>query len=455
MKQYLMKFRYFLQKKSKHFFTILLISISLFGYSQTIIKKDSDLRFSGKVSGLPGEKDKVGLMKDFNLTIQWWAFSGEPMEYYEFNWTANNYFKIDDTKIERQKLSKYPDLLKRFDMLKPSNMELHVVGSLDVYSMDICNRFAYIIPDYKVLYFKAATPAKNLSPDSPETWLQFLKWCNSSNKVNFQYGYTGAIQESSEEHYNSLSGPEKGDLIKAYRNKFVNAKQIGIIDLKAEIEWPLQEMRSIAKLFVEYEKGEKEPSPLEQVAEAQKEINKETTYTKDDFWGEIADLEQSKVEIFKNSERYGLRTLTTKRDIIEAKFSFLQKVVCYDCGNNPLPKTYFFGGISHYKYGETNKLILFDDSGRKIADNFENVKIYTKKYPIQNKFEWTDRYPKNKGELVIYRFIRRYDDSEYNYTEYELDIYNMEFIHLATVTEISKVAKIESSGPTLRIKKTN
>lgn len=357
----------YLPKQNKHFFAILLILISLYGYSQTIIKKDSNQRFNGKVSGLPDEKDKVGLMKDFNLTIQWWAFSSEPMEYYEFNWTANNYFKIDGTKIERQKLSKYPDLLKRFDMLKPSNIELHVVGSLDAYSMDICNRFAYIIPDYKVLYFKAGTPAQNLSPDSPETWLQFWIWCNSSNKVNFQYGYTGAIQESSEKYYNSLSGPEKGELIKAYRNKFVNAKQIAIIDLKAEIEWPLQEMRSIAKLFAEFEKGEKEPSPLEQVAEAQKEINNETTYTKDDFWGEVAEVQKSEYEIFRENGREGLKFKGSDKIIIPPSyFKLYMKAGNYILAELPLRRPDYSTSERLY-----NRFVLLSPYGEmKISDPF-------------------------------------------------------------------------------------
>lgn len=344
--------------------SIILILNTAVSFSQTTIQKDTDLRFRGKVVGYPSDKDAVGLMKNFTLDIQWWMFLGEPMEFYGFEWTANDHFTMDNTKVTRNQLVKYPDLLKRFHMLKPSKMTLELVGNGGT-KMGLNEIFLYRIEDYKVLYYKAGVKSENLSPDSPETWYQFWKWGNEATDVDFQYKHINAVYEKSEQQFKNLPEEEQKAIIKTYKDKFKSASRIVVSDLKAHLEWPELELKSILKLYQEYEKGEKKPSPLEEVAEAEKEIANETTYTKDDFWGEVAKLEKPRLIKFKVGNLFGVKFENTTNIIIPPEYSKISikqfGIVAYISN----------GDICSSNYDLNNKILFNMDGNKIIATPFE------------------------------------------------------------------------------------
>lgn len=379
--------------------TVALMLINLLGYSQTTLQKNTDLRFRGKVVGYPSEKDEVGLMKNFTLDIQWWMFLGEPMEFYGFEWTANDHFFIDGSKIARTQLIKYPDLLKRFDILKPSKMTLELVGGGEA-KMGLNEVFVYRIPDYKVLYFKAGVSSENLSPDSPETWYQFWKWGDEATDINFQYKHIDAIYQNSENTFNNLTEEAKKAIIKTYKAKFKEASSIIITDLKAHLEWPTQELKSIAKLYKEYESGEKQASPLEEIEKAEKKIAKETTYTKDDFWGDVADTEKPivEVEIYDagvSNGRWqgeGLREKNSKKVLIEPLFTLdplvdqnsydvdsdeilnYYKQVSLDNGNPKTNLVNIKGEIVVHDYHSSGSIVINEEVRADCFEGYEHLK---------------------------------------------------------------------------------
>ncbi|WP_440998513.1 hypothetical protein [Fodinibius sp. SL11] len=185
-----------------HFYlvtTILCISyMNATGQGASGAKKDG--RFTANVSGVaPLNVDKVGLMKGFDLRLQWWTLLGEPMEYYHFRWHTSNEYKIDGNWIKRTDLEKYPDLLKRFDNIRPIKVNLEIKGNFDGFvsnsetendpkiqpffssltsdgSFSNHSDFRYRINDIRLMRAKSGVWGKAITPTSPLNWEHFLEF---------------------------------------------------------------------------------------------------------------------------------------------------------------------------------------------------------------------------------------------------------------------------------------
>lgn len=307
----------------KNIVSIILVLISTVSFSQ-ILKRDKDLRLTGDINHkiFNDEADNdypKGIMDNFTLGIQWWEFLGEPMEYYSFKWEATQVIQIDfGTFLKRSDLDKYPDLLKRFDNIRPSHLELGLSASQDLNSS--YRNIKYNLEDWQILYAKAGVQSKNLSPGSPETWNEFWKW-----DWDMQKHFNIATDK-----FKALSIEERKKITSELRNKFRQCNSLNVSVYIKDIKWPKSEINGIYEAYLQYEKGEKKPSPLEEVAEAEKEIANETTYTKDDFWGEVADVEEPEVEIFESGDYFGLRYKSNNKIIVSAdKYYKLYKIGDY------------------------------------------------------------------------------------------------------------------------------
>jgi len=270
--------------------SIVLILISTVSFSQTLTR-DKDLRLTGHINHkiFNDEADKEypkGLMDNFTLGVQWWEFLGEPMEYYSFKWEATQVIQIDfGTFLKRSDLDKYPDLLKRFDNIRPSHLELGLSASQDLKSS--YRNIKYNLEDWQILYTKAGVLSKNLSPGSPETWNEFWKW-----DWDMQKNYNIETEK-----FKTLSEEEQKKITRELRTKFRECTSLNVSVYIKDIKWPKSEINSIYEAYLQYKKDEKKPSPLEEVAEAEKEIAKETTYTKDDFWGDVAEVNNPQITL--------------------------------------------------------------------------------------------------------------------------------------------------------------
>ena len=106
----------------KVFFTLgFLLGFGFWVVAQTTINRNANLRLIGQVKG-EFFSDTKDMLKDFTLGVEWWTLLAEPVELYNVKWNSTGHYKIEvdgqTVEINRNEISKYPDLLKRFDCLK-------------------------------------------------------------------------------------------------------------------------------------------------------------------------------------------------------------------------------------------------------------------------------------------------------------------------------------------------
>ncbi len=117
--------------------SVFLLSVT-FGqtyFSKTVSKKEG--RFISEridasefsISSL----DRTGLVKEIHINIELWTLLGEPIEKYLFRWKrGSSITSTDFTTLSESTLSKYPDLLKRYNSLRPRNIELRYQVSTEL-----------------------------------------------------------------------------------------------------------------------------------------------------------------------------------------------------------------------------------------------------------------------------------------------------------------------------------
>jgi hypothetical protein len=404
----------------KKIVSIVLILLSTVSFSQTL-KRDKDLRLTGDINHkiFNDEADNdypKGLMDNFTLGVQWWEFLGEPMEYYSFKWEATQVIQIDfGTFLKRSDLDKYPNLLKRFDNIRPSHLELGLSASQDLNSS--YGNIKYNLEDWQILYTKAGVLSKNLSPGSPETWNEFWKW-----DWDMQKNYNIETEK-----FKTLSEEEQKKITRELRTKFRQCTSLNVSVYVKDIKWPKSEINGIYEAYLQYEKGEKKPSPIEEVAEAEKEIANETPYTEDDFWGEVSDIEELEVEIFQEASKFGLKYKNNGSVVLNSEYTSITKTGEYfivSVGSSTpeertLPcKNYqgkpFTKKFDHYE--GLNPYQIFDKHGRPLNnERYSNVKFYTARYyyyshrdyadhydqiPYEKWIEQDDRTPPQSGEFL-------------------------------------------------------
>ena len=261
-------------------FILLIISNTSLLYAQTgetTISK-SDNRFIGNLKS-NNVIDHAGLMDRFQLHLQWWTLLAEPIEYYDFTWYSTNQFTIEfngKTRVmTRATLSKYPDLLKRFERIRPIRIRIEVSGEanggiLDVkrgrtpstyglqtrarsnfkkegQSFDRYQLFGeviYEIPNSCLVPSVAGDKGLGLVPGS-QHWNEFLFWNESSST--------------------RLATYQKGDkndqaLFKNNKNRFGRTTSFTLSARVLNVEWPAAEMESIIRQYDRYKNGLDSPS---------------------------------------------------------------------------------------------------------------------------------------------------------------------------------------------------
>ena len=121
-------------KKIIPFLVFILFNCSFFSFSHaqiwgeqfTVLKKNN--RFIGKLN-LHLYPKHQSFMKSTELQVEWWGLSGSPIYYYKFKWQIQeniNFFDPEhgNVSLRRSELQKYPDLVKRFDDLRPTDIEI-------------------------------------------------------------------------------------------------------------------------------------------------------------------------------------------------------------------------------------------------------------------------------------------------------------------------------------------
>lgn len=215
--------------------------IPLSSEAQVFISKTTDGRFIGKNIFDYRTNDSKGLMESFVIGFEWWTLMGEPLEIYEFKWNSSKYFKIDGETLHRNSLNKYPDLLKRFDALKPTKVDV-VIHCWDVG----VGEFNRKVKSHKLIIEPPGKIGKDLVPGSP-SWSDFIEPLASV----------------------VMTTDERAT---AAKQLFTNAKSLRPDAYLSEVTWPEGEMKAILAKYKEYEKKEKEKD------------KEEKPKKEDDFW---------------------------------------------------------------------------------------------------------------------------------------------------------------------------
>ncbi|UJP64894.1 hypothetical protein [Mongoliitalea daihaiensis] len=257
------------------------------------------------MGGFPNEYEEnritvKGMVSAAVLTMDWWSLFGEPVENYNFQWTSTGQYYVSvyggmAATISRNQLQNYPDLLLRFDALKPLDIKFVIYWrhSDEAYKNNLHYSFSSSNRNQSVTTTITTGMLFEPSGKSPLS-VPGIRQGKGLQFINQLYdGY---------QHY-TLSDEAK----KTWLAEFNKATSIKIDAFYVtEIRWPVAEMKAIAELYSAYENGTKEPTPMEQVSKAEDEINKLSTYIENDFWGETVEPEDSDLSTTRVNGKYGL-----------------------------------------------------------------------------------------------------------------------------------------------------
>lgn len=293
---------------------------------QTKVSRNSDDRFTGVVKS-EFYSDPTGLLKDASLGIEWWTLLGEPVELYTVKWNSTGVFKAivkgKEVSVSRSALNKYPDLAKKFDNLKPYKIDFAIYGTADgrssavkrgesfeyssfynqgsAYKRDgqsydpytLSARVLYQIPDAKILAGKSGEVSKNIVPESPMYWNEFIAWKqNTSNYSEPDLKFDYLVLNKNKPDYDKLDDASKKELNRKLKYLYANTSSFTLKAKITNLEWPKYDLQSIASEYLKREEKKEEEVEVEE--------------KEDDFWngedGNKADAKTAKEDDFWNGK---------------------------------------------------------------------------------------------------------------------------------------------------------
>jgi len=192
-----------------------MLSAQLHGQTLKEVKKTEDGRYITQISATPNalsqtEDARIGLVKKVTLGVEWWMLLGEPIEKYLFRWERGSsvFSPKNNIWISENNLKKYPDLLKRYNSLKPEYMVLKISVSFNLSNqkalLDELPRCMKTSKSLGVAYnyvngtrtvnsnghffiVKSGATGDELSPSSPKDWTEFIRYtCQNENNSSKQ-----------------------------------------------------------------------------------------------------------------------------------------------------------------------------------------------------------------------------------------------------------------------------
>jgi hypothetical protein len=253
-----------------------------------------------------GNQQMKGMLGDAVLFFEWWTTLGSPAERYKFDWTSSGYFEVSYAndkgvnvfqRIDRYKLEKYPNLLKRFDNITPINIDFELtfhtgdIPDKDYYSF----RKRYNIMEDLGSAGYAVNYTRTVRGDFILYKLSRDKTVWTSPAVFF--GGWDAFLNMPEKYEDKKT--RLIELFKIGETLVISSFRI------SKIKWRIRDFIYIAKKFEDYESGRDTPTAFDEVAEGEKK-NK----AGDESWDET-DVVDFKTEAFYDQriKTYGVRTL--------------------------------------------------------------------------------------------------------------------------------------------------
>lgn len=308
--------------------------------ADTIQKYDG--RFVGTISKDVIVLDSSQMISNANVSIEWWTLLGQAVEIYGFKWQSTGKIRVGNTVLERSHLQAYPSLVKRFDALQPSNVEIELdiqpqisnfyanedtfVAGSELYVREkrkekttgirrdqeptqyryrFSGKARYTIPDHKLLYGPADSLGKDIMPRSPRNWNDFIEWMRVFS-INYQGVQEGQAINVSRNKFDSLSKLEQQKLERNLAGLFKAASAFNI-SATIKVQWAESEVQRIKSLLKEYQTGEKLP-PSEELAARKGSTSTTRPYAGDSEWAQ-AELVEPGYDIV---ERDGLTGVVSK-----------------------------------------------------------------------------------------------------------------------------------------------
>lgn len=270
----------------------------------------------------PGHPEKMrGFVSDAVLFFDWWLLNDTPEERYKFNWTNSGYFELlvqkkdamfpEIVRINRADLEKYPNLLERFDNIKP----IELVFQLDFRSADIEDqaywdfRHKYNIMEdlgsagYSVNYSRTLDGDMILYQYNAERY----RWTSRGITLN---GWDGFLNFNYDKYKDKRSR-----LIELFR---LGQKIAFSSFYIKKITWEMADFAYIVRKYQEYEKGIDKPT-AEDVEKAPITAKK----AGGDLWDDTETVDtETEPFLDPTSGKYGIQT-KKKRSVVQPKYDYL------------------------------------------------------------------------------------------------------------------------------------
>ena len=229
-------------------------------------------------------------LESFVVGYKAWNLIGDyvynPSFYYEINRTM---LAGKSRRVFFKTISKYPDLVRRYNAIRPSSVNFVVRATLRTTDGKATTAH-FKVSDNALAYFESRS-AKNLqSPISP-----------ASGKWKYAFSTYGDFTDKDASDENELK-----QILKNLREvQPVGPNMVGI-DL--DIKWADDAIDEIGKLYDQYEKESKKiDDELKAVKNADKLVKPVAAYNKDDEMSAPFEEEAKSAEVFKDGETVGLR----------------------------------------------------------------------------------------------------------------------------------------------------
>ena len=302
---------------------LLFVSLNLRSQTTVTVEKTEDERFIAQVDASKTDiqlLDRSNLVKELTLGIEWWTLLKEPVEKYLFRWKKGSsvWSQKHMISINEKNLGRYPDLLKKFQGLKPSFIEIQIDVWLDFgdnyaqknqqffKSLPDClgsSRYAQISgktfyemksnyghrtidSKVKFLISKAGATGNDLVPGSPKDWSEFIQFgtCTVDDETGYQI--------------------------------FKHAQKATFMLKILDIEVPQERIDKLAEAYLKKEKGEEEEGDdwtndddntnnWDEMAD-QDENSWDQGSSSDDSWGEMEEEENIEYKIKSKDGKYAV-----------------------------------------------------------------------------------------------------------------------------------------------------
>lgn len=228
--------------------------------------------------------------ESFVLVFKAWNLMGElvinPILYWELNRT---YLSTDNHFVKYSTISKYPDLVKRYQSIMPNHID--IILNLELFPYD--KVFAFKITNNDLGYSTSRSTKFPVFPTSP------LKWRNVMSNYTYDI-FSGFDSNPSDEL--------------ELKKILAGTTGVSLYSIEMHVKWPDNEINEIADLYAKYESGKEKP-PSEQVKEelAAEDLG---SYTKNDEWSEAFEDELKDVETFSDKDKKIIGLKTPDRTVI-------------------------------------------------------------------------------------------------------------------------------------------